>query len=118
MVILSNTASVSHVRRLCQDVTPHTATFATGTRASYGTVILSFADTSNLPTAHSPLALLQLSTVDECLLVQMEHLQGAVPLSLIQLLEDPSVLKVGLGIAEDVRRLQLGFGIVVKVCDC
>lgn len=117
VVMWSNVSLFVHIPLLCRDINPDIATLAASTGALPHTANLVFTDTSNFPTAYSPLALLQLSTVDECLLIQMERLQGAVPRSLIQLLEDPSVLKAGLGISEDVRRLQLGFGIVVQVCD-
>ena len=40
---------------------------------------------------------------------------GMVPLKLRELLEDPRVIKAGVGIQEDVRRLNRDFGINVKV---
>ncbi len=61
----------------------------------------------------APVALLQLSTLSDCFLMQLSHLNFHVPKLLKQVLEDRSVLKFGVGIEEDCRRLrQLG----VNVC--
>ncbi|MEW5308485.1 MAG: hypothetical protein WDW38_000441 [Sanguina aurantia] len=71
-------------------------------------------DSGAAASGSSAVALLQLSTATECVLVQLGRLQGGVPPSLLRLLADPQVIKAGLGIAEDMRRLQVGFGIAVQ----
>ena len=61
--------------------------------------------------AYAPVALLQISTPSECILIQMCLLR-AIPNKLKNLLENRHILKFGVGIEEDCKRLRM-FGIQV-----
>ena len=58
-----------------------------------------------------PVALLQISTPSECILIQICHLKS-IPKSLTNFLENRHILKFGVGIEEDCKRLRM-FGIQV-----
>jgi hypothetical protein len=47
--------------------------------------------------------------------VELHQQTGFVPPALVSLLEDSNIIKAGVGIYEDVRRLKRDFGICVKV---
>jgi len=59
------------------------------------------------------IALLQISSGNDCILYRTCQTQGHIPQNLKKLLEDRKVLKFGVGIEEDVRRLRL-HGVQVK----
>lgn len=58
-------------------------------------------------------ALLQVSSGTDCILYRTCKSDGSVPINLKKLLEDRKILKFGVGIEEDVRRLRL-HGVQVK----
>lgn len=60
----------------------------------------------------SPVALLQIATQSECILIQVCHLKSSIPSGLKHLLENKHILKFGVGIDEDCKRLRM-FGIQV-----
>jgi acetyl esterase/lipase len=60
------------------------------------------------------IALLQLSSGGTCALVRVLECRQLPPW-LAQLLADPAVLKLGVGIAEDARRLAKDFGLAMQV---
>ena len=55
---------------------------------------------------HCPVALLQLATPDECFLIRLSSMHGVVPETVRDLLEDRNILKFGVAILEDAKRLQ------------
>jgi len=63
----------------------------------------------------SPLALLQLSTDTECLLVRLCKIQNITP-KLKTLLEDIKVLKAGVAIATDAKLIFNQFGVMTQGC--
>eukprot|EP00794_Sanderia_malayensis_P003755 gene3755-4277_t len=59
-----------------------------------------------------PVALLQLCTLDDCLLIKICDLSTRIPNALKNVLEDRSILKFGVGVDEDCKRLRsLGINI-------
>ncbi|GLH01033.1 Werner Syndrome-like exonuclease [Gryllus bimaculatus] len=74
-----------------------------------------------LPSGRRPVALLQLASVDGvCALVRLNKLQGSdslsIPSELKALLEDSSVLKVGVAPSDDANYLLNDYGIMVRGC--
>ena len=66
---------------------------------------------------YHPTALLQLSTRSNCVMYHLAHLNGHLPNELLELLSNPHILKVGIGVT--VRRfifLFLHCCVVVVVC--
>jgi 3''-5'' exonuclease. len=59
------------------------------------------------------IALLQVSSGSDCILYRVCQTDNVIPANLKKLLEDRKVLKFGVGIEEDVRRLRL-HGVLVK----
>ena len=57
-------------------------------------------------TGHYPVALLQLATANECFLIRLSSMSGALPETVKDLLEDRHILKFGVAILEDAKRLQ------------
>ena len=59
------------------------------------------------------IALVQVACRDEC---QLHHIHGLpfFPPNLREVLENPSILKVGAGIEQDVRKLRFDWGVEVK----
>ncbi len=66
------------------------------------------------PWESATLPLLQ-TTCAESTIPAMSLSAGCVPCTLVALLEDPAVIKVGVGIQEDVRRLARDYGVHIKV---
>ncbi len=60
-----------------------------------------------------PVALLQLCTLSECFLIQMSGMGMHIPKALKQVLEDRSILKFGVGVDEDSKRLR---SLGINVC--
>jgi hypothetical protein len=60
------------------------------------------------------IALLQLSTGSACALIRLLGCRQ-LPRWLAQLLSSPAVIKLGVGIAEDARRLAKDFGVIMQV---
>ncbi|XP_070534607.1 exonuclease 3'-5' domain-containing protein 2-like [Ptychodera flava] len=61
-------------------------------------------------------SLLQLSCLDYCCLIRLHKIKDSIPESLRVLLEDKSVLKVGVGVMEDSKKLHRDYGFNVKGC--
>ena len=59
----------------------------------------------HLPT--SPVALLQICTASECFLIRLSKLNSCIPRALREVLEDKSILKFGVGVDEDCKRLRM-----------
>ena len=57
-----------------------------------------------------PVALIQIAFADRCILHHVLHSDG-VPPSIVALLEDPSIMKVGFGIKQDIQRLARDYGL-------
>ena len=56
--------------------------------------------------ANAPVALLQIATpLCDCFLIRLHKMEGQMPQSVKELLEDKSVLKFGVGVQDDVKRL-------------
>ena len=73
-----------------------------------GTAVLGF--DAEWVSHHGKVSLLQFATEDACLLVQLGCLgNGPWPASLLRMLSDRSLLKVGVGVAGDARRLALSY---------
>ncbi|KAK3258710.1 hypothetical protein CYMTET_32256, partial [Cymbomonas tetramitiformis] len=58
-------------------------------------------------------SIVQLAFLDECFVIPIGKMRQA-PATLASLLADPAIPKAGVGIAEDVRRLEMGHGLKVK----
>ena len=59
-------------------------------------------------------SIIQLSTLESCLVIQIKHLiqhDGSIPAELIKLIESDDIIKVGVGVREDLQRLQTDFNI-------
>ncbi|EDO46953.1 predicted protein, partial [Nematostella vectensis] len=64
-----------------------------------------------------PVALLQIATpLNDCFLIRLCKMSGAVPPTLKGLLEDRAVLKFGVGIMDDAKKLSDTFGLAVSGC--
>lgn len=67
--------------------------------------------------ANAPVALLQLATpLCDCFLIRLCKMEGRMPQSVKELLEDKAILKFGVGIQDDVKRLSRMFGVKVLGC--
>ena len=67
--------------------------------------------------ANAPVALLQIATpLCDCLLIRLCKMEGRMPQSVKDLLEDKNILKFGVGIQDDAKRLSRMFGIDVWGC--
>ncbi|XP_015778425.1 PREDICTED: uncharacterized protein LOC107356323 isoform X2 [Acropora digitifera] len=65
----------------------------------------------------APVALLQIATpLCDCFLVRLCKMDGQIPLTAKEILEDKTVLKFGVGIQDDAKRLWKMFGIHVQGC--
>ncbi|XP_068690731.1 exonuclease 3'-5' domain-containing protein 2-like isoform X1 [Montipora foliosa] len=66
---------------------------------------------------NSPVALLQIATpICDCFLVRLCKMEGQMPQILEEILQDKTILKFGVGIQDDVKRLSAMFGINVWGC--
>lgn len=66
---------------------------------------------------NTPVALLQIATpLSHCFLVQLCKMNGHLPQTVRDILEDKSILKFGVGIKEDAKRLTGMFGVQVMGC--
>lgn len=64
-----------------------------------------------------PVALLQIATpLSDCFLVRLCKMDGHLPQTVREILEDKSILKFGVGIKEDAKRLTRMFGVNVLGC--
>ena len=67
--------------------------------------------------ANAPVALLQIATpLCDCFLIRLCKMEGRMPQSVKGLLEDKNILKFGVGIQDDVKKLSRMFGFVVWGC--
>lgn len=63
-----------------------------------------------------PVALLQIATpMNDCFLVRLCKMSGQMPQTVKEILEDKDVVKFGVGIQDDVKRLEL-YGIHAQGC--
>lgn len=69
------------------------------------------------PAAPCRVSVVQLAGPCCATLLRPLHTRGspALPPALVSLLQDPRVVKAGVGIAEDVRRLAADYGVAVRV---
>eukprot|EP00128_Syssomonas_multiformis_P018439 Colp12_sorted_trinity150504_noHs@18039 len=67
----------------------------------------------NFNQRESPVALIQLSNSEKCILMHVCY-YDRVPKALHQILEDPKILKVGVGVEEDARKLARDFNFKVN----
>ena len=66
---------------------------------------------------NAPVALLQIATpICDCFLVRLCKMQGQMPQISEEILQDKTILKFGVGIQDDVKRLSAMFGINVWGC--
>ena len=66
---------------------------------------------------NTPVALLQIATpLSDCFLVRLCKMDGQLPQTVREILEDKSILKFGVGIKEDAKRLTGMFGVQVMGC--
>ncbi|XP_068712618.1 exonuclease 3'-5' domain-containing protein 2-like [Montipora foliosa] len=66
---------------------------------------------------NAPVALLQIATpICDCFLVRLCKMEGQMPQILEEILQDKTILKFGVGIQDDVKRLSAMFGINVLGC--
>ena len=66
---------------------------------------------------NAPVALLQIATpICDCFLVRLCKMEGQMPQILEEILQDKTILKFGVGIQDDVKRLSAMFGINVWGC--
>lgn len=66
---------------------------------------------------NTPVALLQIATpLSDCFLVRLCKMDGYLPQTVREILEDKSILKFGVGIKEDAKRLTGMFGVQVMGC--
>lgn len=64
-----------------------------------------------------PIAILQLATSDDiCLLIRLNYLAGDLPSELKSVLENRSILKVGVAIKDDSNKLSRDYGLTVNGC--
>ncbi|KAF7310627.1 3'-5' exonuclease domain-containing protein [Mycena chlorophos] len=63
----------------------------------------------------NPVALLQLSNADTILLLHLHHMK-VIPAGLQMFLEDPSILKAGVGIQGDAKKLYKDYGLNMTGC--
>jgi hypothetical protein len=67
--------------------------------------------------ASHPVALLQIATpLNDCFLIRLCKMRGPLPLSLTEILEDRNILKFGVGIQDDAKKLNLMYGLNVNGC--
>ncbi|XP_046376546.1 exonuclease 3'-5' domain-containing protein 2-like [Haliotis rufescens] len=73
---------------------------------------------SDHTTGHrSQVALLQMATTSGlCLLVRLCHMGSMIPQTLKDVLADPSILKVGVAVKDDGKKLTKDYGMVVQGC--
>ena len=66
---------------------------------------------------NAPVALLQIATpMCDCFLVRLCKMDGQMPQTVKEILEDKTVLKFGVGIQDDAKRLWKMFGIHARGC--
>ena len=66
---------------------------------------------------NAPVALLQIATpLCDCFLVRLCKMDGQIPQTVKEILEDKTVLKFGVGIQDDAKRLWKMFGVRVQGC--
>ncbi|KAJ7370831.1 Exonuclease 3'-5' domain-containing protein 2 [Desmophyllum pertusum] len=66
---------------------------------------------------NAPVALLQIATpLSDCFLIRLCKMDGHLPQSVREILEDKNILKFGVGIKDDAKRLSGMFGIDVLGC--
>ena len=66
---------------------------------------------------NTPVALLQIATpLSDCFLIRLCKMNGHLPQTVRDILEDKSILKFGVGIKEDAKRLTGMFGVQVMGC--
>ena len=66
---------------------------------------------------NTPVALLQIATpLSDCFLIRLCKMDGHLPQSVREILEDKNILKFGVGIKDDAKRLSGMFGIDVLGC--
>ena len=64
-----------------------------------------------------PVALVQLAFLNgRCFLVRLCRMNGSIPDKLKEILEDKNILKAGVGIKEDAKKLSSCYGFVVQGC--
>ena len=67
--------------------------------------------------ANAPVALLQISTpLCDCFLIRLCKMDGRMPQSVKEVLEDRNILKFGVGIQDDVKKLSAMFAVDVWGC--
>lgn len=67
--------------------------------------------------ANAPVALLQIATpLCDCFLIRLHKMEGQMPQSVKELLEDKNVLKFGVGVRDDANRLSRMFAVNVSGC--
>ena len=65
----------------------------------------------------SPVALLQLAfPKGTCFLIRLSKMESKLPDKLRDILEDKNILKTGVGISDDVKKLNACYGLVVRGC--
>ena len=62
-------------------------------------------------TKPNPIAVMQIATIHEILIIQLLHLEGELPDNFKQFLEDKTVFKMGVGISADAKKLHRDHGI-------
>ena len=66
---------------------------------------------------NAPVALLQIATpLNDCFLIRLCKMEGHLPQTVREILEDKSILKFGVGIKDDAKRLSGMFGVNVSGC--
>ncbi|XP_067051206.1 exonuclease 3'-5' domain-containing protein 2-like [Acropora muricata] len=66
---------------------------------------------------NAPVALLQIATpLCDCFLVRLCKMDGQMPQTVKEILEDKTILKFGVGIQDDAKRLWKMFGIHARGC--
>ncbi|KAL9959867.1 hypothetical protein ACROYT_G033231 [Oculina patagonica] len=66
---------------------------------------------------NAPVALLQIATpLSDCFLIRLCKMDGHLPQTVREILEDKSILKFGVGIKDDAKRLCGMFGVTVQGC--
>ena len=64
-----------------------------------------------------PVALLQIATpLNDCFLIRLCQMKGSLPISLKVILEDRNILKFGVGIQDDAKKLSVTYGLNVSGC--
>ncbi|XP_077990720.1 exonuclease 3'-5' domain-containing protein 2-like [Glandiceps talaboti] len=64
----------------------------------------------------NPVSLLQLSSYQYCCLIRLHQANGSIPQLLQEILQNKSILKVGVGVIEDCRKLHRDYDLTVKGC--